>query len=72
MSCSLGGLPTTGLLLVHLGGMKIKLRYHDLVTCLDDVILLHLEGLGSFVVVYPSSVEEEPKGRDRNAHLNDQ
>jgi hypothetical protein len=39
-----------GLLLVHL----------------NDVILLHFKGLGRLVVVDTSSVEEEPKGGDRD------
>ena len=33
----------------------------------DDVVLLHLEGLGRFVVVDPPSIEEKPERRDRDS-----
>lgn len=40
---------------------------HLLLVDLDDVSVLHFQLLGRLLVVYATAVEEEAKGRDRNA-----
>ena len=38
---------------------------------LDDIVLLHLQGLGRLVIVDPPAVEEEAERGDGDAHLHE-